>query len=105
MRGEHGREGAGCDGGTSALTGHIRGRCSRAGCGDRRCCSSMLRELASFGWDHPTQLLFIAAASSVMIMLPAAADCWELFFARFSRKSHVPDVPGVRLFFCWLHTR
>ena len=49
MRGEHGREGAGCDDGTSALH-------SSAGCGGRRCCGNVLRELASFVWDHPTQL-------------------------------------------------
>ena len=34
MRGEHGREGAGCDDGTinSALSGHPRGSRSIAGC-------------------------------------------------------------------------
>ena len=31
MRGEYEREGAGCDDGTSALTGHQRGRRSSAG--------------------------------------------------------------------------
>ena len=46
MRGEHGREGAGCDDGTSALTEHLRGRRSSAGCGRHRCCSNVLRELA-----------------------------------------------------------
>ena len=56
MRGEHGREGAGCDDNTSALAGHLRGRRSSAGCGGRRCCSNVLRKLPSFVWDHPTQL-------------------------------------------------
>ena len=55
MRGEHVRERAGCDDDTNALTGHLRGRRSSAGCGGRRCCSNVLRELASFIWDHPTQ--------------------------------------------------
>ena len=48
MRGEYGREEAGCDDGTSALTGHLS-----AGCGGRRCCN-VLRKLASFVWDRPT---------------------------------------------------
>ena len=53
-----GREGAGCDDGTVlSLTGHLRGRRSSAGCGGRRCCGNVLRELASFVWDHPTQQL------------------------------------------------
>ena len=56
IRGEHGREGAGCNDGTSALTGHLRGRRLSAGCGGRRCCN-VLRELASFVGDHPTQQL------------------------------------------------
>ena len=86
MRGEHGREGAGCDDGTSALTGHLRGRRSSAGGGGRRCCSNdALRELESLVWDHPTQL---AAASSIMIMLLAAADCCDLCVAYcFQKKS------------------
>ena len=53
MNGECGREGPGCDDGTGALTGHLRGTRSSAGCGGRRCCNVM-RELASFVWDHPT---------------------------------------------------
>ena len=59
MLGEHEREGAGCDNGTSlvlSVTGHRRGRHSSAGCGGRRCCSNVLRELASFVSDRPTQL-------------------------------------------------
>ena len=48
MSGEHGREGTGCDDGTSALTGHLRGRRSSAGCGGRRCCNNVLREITSF---------------------------------------------------------
>ena len=51
-----GREGAGCDDDTNALTGHLRGRRSSAGCGGRRCCSNVLRELALFVWDYPSQL-------------------------------------------------
>ena len=40
-----------------------------------------MRELASFVWDHPTQL---AAAFSIIILVLAAADyCCELFFAHF----------------------
>ena len=38
-----------------AVTGHLRGRRSSAGCGGRRCCSNVLRELASFVSDR-TQL-------------------------------------------------
>ena len=39
-----------------AVTGHLRERRSSAGCGGRRCCSNVLRELASFVSDRPTQL-------------------------------------------------
>ena len=39
-----------------SVTGHLRGRRSTAGCGGRRCCSNVLRKLASFVSDHPTQL-------------------------------------------------
>ena len=39
-----------------SATGHLRGRRSSAGCGGRRCCSNVLRELASFVSDRPTQL-------------------------------------------------
>ena len=53
---ERGKEGAGCDDGTSALIGNLRGRRSSAGCGGRLCCNVM-REFASFVWDHPTQQL------------------------------------------------
>ena len=38
------------------VTGHLRGRRSSAGCGGRRCCSNVLRELAPFVSDRPTQL-------------------------------------------------
>ena len=38
-----------------SMTGHLRGRRSSAGCGGRRCCSNVLRELASFVSDRPTQ--------------------------------------------------
>ena len=31
-----------------SVTGHLRGRRSSAGCGGRRCCSNVFRELASF---------------------------------------------------------
>ena len=47
IRGEHRRKGAGCDVGTCALTGRLRGTRPSAGCGHRRCCN-VLRELASF---------------------------------------------------------
>ena len=57
MRGEHGKEGAGCDMAlVLSVTGHLRGRRSSAGCGGRRCCSNVLRELASFVSDRSTQL-------------------------------------------------
>ena len=39
-----------------SVTEHLRGRHSSAGCGGRRCCSNVLRELASFVSDRPTQL-------------------------------------------------
>ena len=39
-----------------SVTGHLRGRRSSAGCRGRRCCSNVLRELASFFSDRPTQL-------------------------------------------------
>ena len=39
-----------------SVTGHLRGRRSSAGCGGHRCCSNVLRELASFVSDRPTQL-------------------------------------------------
>ena len=39
-----------------SVTGHLRGRGSSAGCGGRRCCSNVLRELASFVSDRPTRL-------------------------------------------------
>ena len=39
-----------------SVTGHLRGRRSSAGCRGRRCCSNVLRELASFVSDRPTQL-------------------------------------------------
>ena len=39
-----------------SVTGHLGGRRSSAGCGGRRCCSNVLRELASFVSDRPTQL-------------------------------------------------
>ena len=38
------------------VTGHLRGRRPSAGCGGRRCCSNVLRELASFVSDRPTRL-------------------------------------------------
>ena len=56
MRGGYGREGAAGDDDTNALIGHLGGRRSRAGCGGRPCCN-VLREFASFVWDHPTQQL------------------------------------------------
>ena len=37
-------------------TGHLRGRRSSVSCRGRRCCSNVLRELASFFSDRPTQL-------------------------------------------------
>ena len=39
-----------------SVTGHLRRTRSSAGCGGRRCCSNVLRELASFLSDRPTQL-------------------------------------------------
>ena len=47
-----------------SVTGHLRGKRSGAGCGGHRCCSNVLRELASFVSDRPTQL---AAASSIYL--------------------------------------
>ena len=55
MRGEHGREGAGCDDGTSALTGHLRGRCSSTDCS----------ELASLVLHHPKQLALHSSTHKV----------------------------------------
>ena len=47
-----------------SVTGHVMGRRSSAACGGRRCCSNVLRELASFVSDRPTQL---HAASSIYL--------------------------------------
>ena len=88
MLGEHEREGAGCDNGTSlvlSVTGHRRGRHSSAGCGGRRCCSNVLRELASFVSDRPTQLqlrVFIytktAVKSHIHQKVPANCCTWPV---------------------------
>ena len=39
-----------------SVIGLLRGRRSSAGCGGRRCCSNVFRELSSFVSDRPTQL-------------------------------------------------
>ena len=79
LRGEYGREGAGCDDGTSALIGHLRGRRSSAGCGGRRCCN-VLREFGSFVWDHPTQQLQL-----------------RLFYIKTAGESHMKMYQQMRI--------
>ena len=68
-----------------SVTGHLRGRRSSAGCGGRRCCSNVLRELASFVSDRPTQLqlrVFIYTKTAVKSHLhqkvPANCCTWPV---------------------------
>ena len=98
MRGEHQREGAGCDDRTtSALTGHLGERRSSAGCGGRRCCSNVLRKFATFVWDHPTQLqlrVFIytklqQANPTYMKNAPTSAASSIYLRQRTRAKSHI----------------
>ena len=63
-----------------SVTGHLRGRRSSAGCGGRRSCSNVLRELASFVSGRPTQLqlrVFIYTKTAVKshIHVKILANC------------------------------
>ena len=63
-----------------SVTGHLRGRRSSAGCGGRRCCSNVLRELASCVSDRPTQLqlrVFIYTKTAVQSLIhqKVSANC------------------------------
>ena len=67
------------------VTGHLMGRQSSAGCGGRRCCSNVLRELALFVSDRPTQQqlrVFIftktAVKSHIRQKVPANRCTWPV---------------------------
>ena len=77
-----------------SVTGHLRGRRSSAGCGGRRCCRNVLRELASFVSDRPTQLqlrVFIytktAAKSHIHQKVPANCCTWPVTRRPVRRRS------------------
>ena len=67
-----------------SVTGHLKGRRSSAGCGGRRCCSNVLRELVSFVSDRPTLLqlrVFIyktAVKSQIHQKVPANCCTWPV---------------------------
>ena len=68
-----------------SVTGHLGGRRSSAGCGGRRCCGNMLRELASFVSHCPTQLqlrVFVytktAVKSQIHQKVPANCCPWPV---------------------------
>ena len=79
-----------------SVTGHLRERRSSAGCGGRRCCSNVLRELESFVSDRPTQLqlrVFIytkrAVKSHIHQKAPANCCTWPIIHrpvSVFSKK-------------------
>ena len=79
-----------------SVTVHLRARRSSAGCGGRRCCSNVLRELASFVSGRPTQLqrrVFIytktTVKSHVHKKVPANCCTWPVThrpFSVFSKK-------------------
>ena len=86
-----------------SVTGHLRGRRSSAGCGGRRCCSNVLRELASFVSDRPTQLqlpVFIytkkAVKSHIHQKAPANCCTWPVTHRPVSQCIFQEDVeiPG-----------